>query len=422
MKTTIKTALLAASFVVANTAAASDQDLLDVLLGNGILNQAQYDKLSQQVDKKEAEVASATVDLTKEQEKALDWTSRIKVSGDLRFRQEFRDSDIKGSEKNRTRIRARLAVKAKVNDEVSAGIRLVTAGGTTSSNQTLEGGFGGKNIFFDRAFIQWTPKFAYGTSLIAGKMKQPWFSVSNNIWDSDVNPEGLALVYAHKFGPVKLKATGGYFLLSNHDKGSFSDDMTMYHAGMSGGMTFNAMFDATLGFNTYLYNGTTTNNDSLNCETGKTCPAGVRGFARDNVNGDADADFKLYEVAGKINIDTGLLPVQLFANYVVNAANGIQDHEDTAWLAGISTKFDHFKLSYNYRDTQLNAVPDTFNDSDFNAGATASRGHVVKLGYKISKNFSTSLAYLAAEEYTDNNEGRDGTNRDTFQIDLKAKF
>jgi hypothetical protein len=67
-------------------------------------------------------------------------------------------------------------------------------------------------------------------------------------------------------------------------------------------------------------------------------------------------------------------------------------------------------------------VPDTFNDSDFNAGATSARGHVVKLGYKISKNFSTSLAYLAAEEYTDNNEGKDGTNRDTLQIDLKAKF
>jgi predicted porin len=107
---------------------------------------------------------------------------------------------------------------------------------------------------------------------------------------------------------------------------------------------------------------------------------------------------------------------------VINLANGIKSSEDSAWLAGISAKYDKFKLSYNYRDTQLNAVPDAFNDSDFNAGATSARGHVIKLGYKISKNFSTSLAYLAAEEYTDNNEGRDGTNRDTFQIDLKAKF
>ncbi len=411
----ITTALLGAT-LSSTIASASDKDLLDTLYENGVLNKAQYEKLTKQAEAKE--VVAPVASKSKEQD---DWTSHVKVSGDMRFRQEFRDSDTKNSEKNRSRIRARLAIKAEVNDEVDVGFRLVTAGGTTSTNQTLEGGFGGKNIFFDRVFIKWSPEFIDGTSLIIGKIKQPWFGVSNNIWDSDVNPEGIALTHNQDFGPVKLKATGGYFFLSNNDKGSFSDDMSMYHAGLSGAMKFNDMAKATLGFNTYLYNGTTLA-EYLNCETGKTCPDDVTGFAGDNVNGDADADFKLYEVAGKIDLDTGLLPVQLFANYVVNAANGIKSSEDSAWLAGISTKYNSFKLSYNYRDTQLNAVPDTFNDSDFNAGATGARGHVVKLGYTISKNFSTSLAYLAAEEYTDNNEGTDGTNRDTFQIDVKAKF
>lgn len=411
---TIKSALLAAAALTTATASASDQDLLDTLFQNGVLNKAQFEKLSKKTEEKKI------IENTSASSKP-DWTSKIKIGGDIRFRQEFRDSDAKNSEKNRTRIRARIKVNAKVNDEVEAGVRLVTAGGTTSTNQTLEGGFGGKNIFFDRAYIKWSPKFSKGTSLIVGKMKQPWFSVGNNIWDSDVNPEGIVLTHKQKLGSVKLKATGGYFLLSNNDKGSFSDDMNMYHAGLSGAMKLNDMTKASLGFNTYLYNGTTID-DYLNCETGKTCPAGITGFAGDNVNGDVDADFKLYEVAGNIELKTALLPIKLFGNYVVNAANGIKEHEDTAWIAGISTKYKNFKLSYNYRDTQLNAVPDTFNDSDFNAGATAARGHVVKLGYNISKNFSAGLAYLAAEEYTNNNEGHEYNSRDTLQIDLKAKF
>lgn len=411
---TIKAILWGTALTVASTVSATDQDLLDTLFQNGVLDKSQYYKLSQQAEEK------AVIKTSKDKNDASDWASRVKLSGDLRFRQEFRDSNTKGSEKNRTRIRARIGVAAKVNDEVDVGFRLVTAGGTTSTNQTLEGGFGGKNIYIDRAFIKWSPRLINGTTLIAGKMKQPWFRVSNNIWDSDVNPEGLAITYKRKFGKLKLAATGGYFLLSNNDKGSFSDDMNMYHAGISAAMKFNDMAKATLGFNSYLYNGTTINN-YLNCETGKTCPDGIHGFAGDNVNGDADADFKLYEVAGKVDIDAGLLPVGFYGNYVINGANGIKSSEDSAWLIGIKTKYKGFKISYDYRDTQLNAVPDTFNDSDFNAGATAARGSVIKLGYKISKNFSTSLAYLIADEYTDNNEGT-GANRDTFQIDLKAKF
>ncbi len=417
LKLAIKAILYSSLALAVNSASASDKELLQTLYENGVLNQSQYEKLLAQEKQKTAEksaVSSSTL-------KAMDWASRVKITGDMRFRQEFRDSNTKASEKNRTRIRARLGLAAKVNDEVGVGFRLVTAGGRTSSNQTLEGGFGGKDIFFDRAFLKWTPTFAYGASVTAGKFKQPWFRVTDNIWDGDINPEGIALAYEQKIAGVKLAATGGYFILSNDDKGSFSDDMNLYHAGISGQMEFNKMVKAALGFNTYLYNGTTIN-DYLNCETGKTCPDEINGFGGDNMNGDPDADFKLFEVAGKVDIKTGLLPLKIFGNYVVNTASNIKDGEDSAWMLGAGTKYLDFKLSYDYRDTEVNAVPDTFNDSDFNAGATGSNGHRIKLGYGISKNFSLGLAYLLADEYVTRGEGVDGTERDTLQIDLKAKF
>lgn len=136
MSTAIKTALFGV-VLTSPIVSASDKDLLDTLFENGVLNKAQYEKLTKQAEEKES---TAPVAISSTQEKSSDWTSRIKVSGDIRFRQETRDSDVTGSEKNRSRIRARLAIKAKVNDEVHAGLRLVTAGGTTSTNQTLEGG------------------------------------------------------------------------------------------------------------------------------------------------------------------------------------------------------------------------------------------------------------------------------------------
>lgn len=396
----IKATLLLGSILTVTHTAASDQDLLDTLLENGVLNKAQYEKLSKQQEEKNQE-ASTAASISPQMEKALEWTSRIKIGGDMRFRHENIDKDdAKGVKESRQRIRARIKVAAKINDEVDAGFRLVTAGGQTSANQTLEGGFGGKDIFFDRAFINWHPAFAQGLSAIFGKFEQPWYNVSSDalIWDSDVNPEGVALKYQTGVGPVNLAATGGYFILEDGDtvegkenNDGFSDDLNMYHAGISASMQLVDAVKGTIGSNAYIYN----NEATL------------------DLYKDGDSPFEIYEVAGGFDIDTGIVPIYVFAQYAVNAS--ADDGEDSAWLAGFATKYGPFKLSYNYRDTQKHAVADTFNDSNFAAGTTAARGHKVGIGYKISSNFSTKATYFAAEEYG-------GTDVDTFQLDLKAKF
>ncbi|MFW5443776.1 MAG: putative porin [Methylococcaceae bacterium] len=404
LTTGIKTALLAGAALSATSASATDKELLETLYQNGVLNQAQFEKLSKKADEKEA--ASNTANISPELAKALDWASRVKIGGDMRFRQENIDTDIagKGVKESRQRIRARLKVAAKINDEVDVGFRLVTAGGQTSSNETLEGSFGGKDIYFDRAYINWHPDFLNGLTASFGKFKQPWYNVSSDglIWDSDVNPEGVALSYKTKVGPVKLVATGGYFILEDGDTMSgkssndgFSDDLNMYHAGLSATMKLTDSIKGSIGSNAYIYN----KEEKLQ-----------QGAPKTNLENES---MEIYEVAGKLDIDTGILPVFFLAQYATNAS--AKSGEDTAWLAGFGGKYGPFKLAYNYRDTQKNAVADTFNDSDFSAGAAASRGHKIKGSYKISKNFSTGLAYFAAEQY-------DGINVETFQWDLKAKF
>ena len=66
----------------------------------------------------------------------------------MRFRHETENVDLgtpgssKTNDEDRLRIRARVGVYAQVNDNVKAGIRLVTASGSaTSTNLSLENDF-----------------------------------------------------------------------------------------------------------------------------------------------------------------------------------------------------------------------------------------------------------------------------------------
>jgi len=85
---------------------------------------------------------------------------------------------------------------------------------------------------------------------------------------------------------------------------------------------------------------------------------------------------------------------------------------------GVQTKVGKWKASYDYRETELNAVNGAFNDSDFAGGRTDSEGSHWKLSYAIDKHFSVGTTYLDAN--TNNLNG--DFDMDTWQIDLKAKF
>lgn len=396
--TIAKTSVLIFAVLAVPAAYATDQDLLDILLQNGVLNKAQHAKLSLKASHKEAEKKVQQAAKTDYINTAFAWASRIKISGDMRVRQENIESDKTGVKESRQRLRARLKLTAKVNAQVNVGFRLVTgAGQATSTNQTIEGSFGGKDVYFDRAYLSWHPDFINQLTATVGKFKQPWYNVSSHglLWDSDVNPEGVALIYKTTVAALALNATGGYFIIEDGDtvKGKrnndgFSDDLTMYHAGVSGSMQVTDAIKGSLGSNIYIYN-----NESK--------------LAGNNTA------LEIYEVASKFDLNTRFLPVYVYAQYVTNAS--AKAGQDNAWLAGFGGKYRAFKADYNYRDTQQYAVADAFNDGDFATGNTAARGHKIKLAYLISKNFSTSLAYYAAEEYA-------GNSIDTFQLDLKAKF
>ena len=126
--------------------------------------------------------------------------SQAELSGDFRYRYEYIDDDSAAQVRHRNRIRARLGLDAKINDEWNLGFRLATAEGLSggdpvSTNQTLDGSYSKKTFWLDLAYLNYHPQWVKGLSAIAGKMANPFYMVGKNqlIWDHDLTPEGGAV-------------------------------------------------------------------------------------------------------------------------------------------------------------------------------------------------------------------------------------
>lgn len=195
--------------------------------------QARIDQMESQQKKVVAEEVNKAVE--KKQVSALPdsmkWVENIKISGDLRYRHESIDEESGGKSKqgvNRNRIRARLGLNAKVNDDVDLGFRLASDSkpDPVSTNQNLEGSFSKKPVWIDLAYFDWHPGTIKGFDFIGGKMSNPFYTVGKNqlIWDHDLTPEGLAAKYEMTINDnLKAYLSGGGFWVEERDSASSVD-------------------------------------------------------------------------------------------------------------------------------------------------------------------------------------------------------
>ncbi|PCH84851.1 MAG: hypothetical protein COB89_03960 [Piscirickettsiaceae bacterium] len=390
----IKATLLGASVALAPGAFAADKELLDILKANGSITAEQYTELTMSnMMNKDNKPSDAML-------KKMAWAGKIKIKGDLRIRNENRSTTNGVSSKGRQRYRARIGVYADVTDNVKAGIRLSSGKNdtATSTNETIDDNFHKDDTGIDLAYINWT--VLDGLELMGGKFKQPWQQVSGGmVWDGDLNPEGVAARYTAKLGGVNVITSAG--VLSLDDNGSSSsEDETINFAQVAAKFKL-AGSKTMLGVS--IYDFSEGDNNALAI-----------------AKGNDSTQYQLTEIFGQTSVNVGL-PLKVYGHYVVNNdADGINSGEDTAWLLGVGTKMGPWKMSYDYRDVELNSVFAAFNDSDFADGYSDSKGSRWKLAYKINKNFSVATTYLDTEMGSLTSKGKG--NVDTWQIDLKAKF
>ena len=402
-----------------------DAKLLEMLKANGSISPGQYAELQTELaSEKQAQQEAAAQQVKKSDlsafEQKVAWAAKTEFKGDVRVRHENIkiDGESDGKNKDRQRIRARLGAYTQINPQVNTGIRIATGGGddARSTNQDLDNYFDKKQLWLDQAYIDYHPTAVKDLHLIGGKMPQPWVSTGDVIWDSDINPEGVAATYKHNLGNsgVEMFGSAGYYTLKDNVDGEgvqFRHDLSMYAGQLGTRFAPPDSLTVTLGGSVYGYK----NDDDSKCPTTgtKTTPCALA------VNGNSTSEFRLYEGFGQVDIANLPLPLSLYGQYVHNAAT--DSDQDDAWLVGFKSKLNAFSLDYNYRDVQRNAVVGAFTDSDFANGTTGSRGHKVKLGYEIDKNFGVGVTYyLTKADYATTTQKDANTN--TLQLDVEAKF
>ena len=386
--------------------------------------EAKQDRQSREV---EEEVEQKVAEAVKDRKPAalpdnLKWAEKVKVSGDLRYRQDHIDEqDSTGKWENgvyRHRIRARLKFDAEVNDDWDLGFRIASGSNRSpiSTNQDLEDGFSKKDIWLDQAYFNWHPAHVKGLNVTGGKIKNPFYKAGKNqlIWDGDLNPEGIAVQYSKPLNDTdQLFFNGGGLWVDESDTVA---DASLWAAQAYWKRTIGNP-DHVLAGATYYDYGNIESRADLKSTWGTS-----NFFGNTTAAGGYKDDFDILELFGEYGFKFGSLPTTLFGSWVRNTA--ATTSEDTGWLVG--TKFNKAKdddpgsweFGYDYRETAADALVGGFNESDFLGAQTNSKGHRFAFKYQLAKNLYWYATYYLLED-TQTNKDLDYRR---FMGDLVWKF
>ncbi|MBI5119156.1 putative porin [Candidatus Poribacteria bacterium] len=364
------------------------------------------------------------IETEKESEKKeAEWTERIVLKGDFRYRYEWIDDDREKEDRNRNRIRARVGLEAKLNDTTDLGFQLSTSepngrgaeGDPISNNQTLTNSFSLKNIWLSQAYFDWHPAQAPGLHVLGGKVYYPFYAPGKSelIWDADLTPEGGVIKYAKSFDSVDAFGNlYGFWVLER----SQDADSGLFGAQGGAKLNFEAFGDKAyvLGGLGYFDFGNVEGERPFFDNTGKS-------FGNTLVGNVLAEDFDELELFGEFGFKAKEIPLLLFAHYVTNvAANG----EDDGWLVGLGVgkakEPGDWEAKYTYRVLQRDAVLGGFTNSDFGRGGTDAKGHEIGIAYQLAKNWQVVAKYFNNE--TGIGIGEDEEDYEKVQLDLNFKF
>lgn len=232
----------------ANNRAQKGQSNADQAQAAAVQAQHSADEAQRVADQASANAVEAKTALavannkTQDEDKKLaaiqDIVGRFRLSGDVRVRGEgfYQENVIS---RNRARIRVRMGLDGKLNEDFIGGVALATGtlGDPTTTNETLTNFFDRKTIALDRGYITYNPLDEKWLSVTGGKFAYTWdrTSLTN---DPDINPEGFDEKVAfdlHTAGFKKFSAQAFQLLYNENSKGDDS-----FGLGASVSATFKA--------------------------------------------------------------------------------------------------------------------------------------------------------------------------------------
>ncbi len=296
-------------------------------------------------------------------------------------------------------------MSAKVTDDIRFNLQFASGSDDpVSTNQSFDDGFTTKDLGIDQAYVDWSINDSL--KFYGGKMKNPLFRPGGGplIWDSDLNPEGIALAYK----------SGMFFgTLANFsvEERSSSDDSLLLAA--QGGLRFDigAAGRLTAGVGYFDYSDTIGNEPFYN--------GNPKGNTVD-VDGNLVFDYTELEFFAQYDAELGDMPFSVYADYVENSEVDINDTGYAfGFKLGLAGDPGTWEARWTYQDIGADAVMGTFNDSDFGGGGTDATGHILSAKYAYNKNvaFGGTLFINEIEENA-------GTPHDytRLQLDVEFKF
>lgn len=418
-----------------------------------------------------------------------DWTRRFKFSGDIRLRAQgdfydsgnpeftfvdFNEGEFINSteDRSRGRIRMRLGVNAKVNDALTAGIRIVSGsfGNPVSTNATLGNDFGSYELVLDRAYLKYIDLDADRhpwMTLWGGRMPNPWFS-TDLVWDEDLNFDGAAATFRYN-----LADSDSLYAMDERDRtvfltiGAFSldevelssRDKWLFAGQLGADLRFDDQSSFRIGLAYYNYYNVTGKPNTLNQpnKSDFTAP----GFAQkgnsmfdisDPVNPlqtfGLVADYDLvnltaaYDIArfapvhviltgdyvNNIGYDAGeirnrLNGASMYVNNAFTPPGDPGDENTEGYMARLTVGWPDISMRRRwqvfvaYKYLERDAVLDAFTDSDFHLGGTNAKGWIVGGRYGLIDDTYLQVRYLSADEIEGPPLGID-----VLQLDIGAAF
>jgi len=367
--------------------------------------------------------------------KLAKWVERLTFAGDLRLRHESIMRDDPRPDRHRQRFRLRLSSTLQFDDFL-VGLQLASGEGSqTSTNQSFDNLFSQKPIWIQQAYLQW--KGVPWLSVTAGKMPNPFYRVSEMVWDDDLTPEGLSENVTLKIADTFLLfANAGQFVLDEDS----TDNNDQWLFGEQAGVQLGVAKDTyvTLAGAFYSFKNVPGNPpNSLSQVTTQdgntrfaTCPStlgptDVPGVTCATTAGTLRNPFRVLNITAQLTTKVADLPILLHGDYVKNLADTTTD-KDTGYQAGLqvgkASDARTWEVAYFYRLLETDATVADVSESDFGAnGGTNRKGHVVWIGYSPNKAIQIKTRYFMTEVEDETlPPGEDDVDR--LQFDVVVKF
>ncbi len=332
-------------------------------------------------------------------EKYLD---KIKVYGDIRLRHESDFPDDR-RERHRQRTRVRLGVNYNITEEIQIGTRITTGDrdDPNSTHVTFGDVFDRLEISLDRAFIHYKPKWLEGAWITGGKFENPLFYnpiYGENVWDKDVQPEGVAIGYGVT-KPIarlqKLKFMAAWYrVLEQGD----SNGVIMWNFQAHGEFKLSDVLTSELAISYFLYSDVTPDRDPtlLDDDQGNS----LEDDNSDGIDDDFESRFGILNPILTFTY-TGLsIPIIFASEYIFNTRAGGENH---GWILGLALKPKEWEIYYQWQLIEQDAVFSPFAQDDFFFG-TNHQSHIFGFKYLIFRGVEVHIfALVSRPDSGDNN-------------------